>query len=185
MWLSAAQDLGRAVDYVRLGLRQCRVPGDRHGLGGCCRAWMRCARCPIRAFRRACRSAFSQSRMSQTEQLSDVVPAYFDAGGDLTFAAGRDLSLRAVQARSGGDLLLSADRDLATRIGAGDLLAGAAPVLALGFGRAGYGLVGGGRAECRGDGLRAGGRGAGGCVRDRAGRERAPGRAHARGSHRQ
>jgi len=27
--------------------------------------------------------------------------------------------------------------------------------------------------------------GAGGCVRDRAGRERAPGRAHARGSHRQ
>ena len=104
---------GPGGGYVRLGLRQCRVPGDRHGLGGCCRAWMRCARCPIRGVSASLSLGFSQSRMSQTEQLSDVVPAYFDAGGDLTFAAGRDLSLRAVQARSGGDLLLSAGRDLA------------------------------------------------------------------------
>ena len=110
--VSAAQDLGRAVDTFGSGYGNAgyRAIGMASGVLQGVDAVRSLSNPGVSA---SLSLGFSQSRMSQTEQLSDVVPAYFDAGGDLTFAAGRDLSLRAVQARSGGDLLLSAGRDLA------------------------------------------------------------------------
>jgi hypothetical protein len=110
--VSAAQDLRRAVDtfdsgYGNAGYRAIGMAsGVLQGVDA------------VRSLTNPGVSAslslgFSQSRMSQSEQLHNVVPALIEAGGDLTFAAGRDLSLQAVQARAGGDLLVSAGRDLA------------------------------------------------------------------------